>query len=66
MGLFDFFRKKNFSNTLPSGTVPEEKSSQTITDSLAQYKIGYDIQTPTVTPKKDPRKNSRMDTSTWF
>lgn len=66
MGLFDFFRKKNSSNTLTSGTVTEEKTSQTIADNLSQYKIGYDIQTPAVTQKRDSRKSSRMDISTWF
>lgn len=66
MGLFDIFRKNKNASALPSGTESKNQSTQPLQDSLAQYKIGYDIQTPTSKPQIDPRKISRLDFYTWL
>lgn len=66
MGLFDIFRKNKNASALPSGPALEKEPAQSLQDGLAQYKIDYDIQTPTLKSQIDPRKISRLGFHTWL
>ena len=66
MGLFDIFRKNKNASTLPSGPETKKDVTQPLQDGLAQYKVNYDMETTSVTPRINPRKISGLDFYTWI